>query len=206
MTSVMNPTSTVTHVRILIVEDEPRIAGFLARGLTNEGADTTIARTGREAIDHLDDHDPALVLLDLSLPGTDGLEVLRHWTERRPEVPVLILSARRDLATRLAGLRAADRVAVGVVRSGATSYDPRTREVDFGGGPVGLSDRESRVFEHLLRERGSVVSRERLLSSVWGYSFRPDTNVVDVCIRRLRAKVGDDRIETVRGAGYRLVG
>jgi len=230
----VNPAATTaawSRVRILIVEDEPRIAGFLARGLTSEGADTTIARTGREAIDHLDDHDPALVLLDLSLPGTDGLEVLRHWTERRPEVPVLILSARRDLATRLAGLRAgardymtkpfsfdellervrihlraADRDGVGVVRSGATSYDPRTREVDFGGGPVGLSDRESRVFEHLLRERGSVVSRERLLSSVWGYSFRPDTNVVDVCIRRLRAKVGEDRIETVRGAGYRLVG
>jgi two-component system copper resistance phosphate regulon response regulator CusR len=231
MTITLESTSTVTRKRILIVEDEPRIAGFLARGLTSEGAETTVARTGTEAIDHAHDLDANLVLLDLSLPGPDGLQVLRHWTEHRPEVPILILSASRDLATRLAGLRAGardyvtkpfsfdellERVRIhlratgregpGVMRSGATSYDPRTREVDFGGGPVPLSDRESRVFEHLLRERGSVVSRERLLSSVWGYSFRPDTNVVDVCIRRLRAKVGDERIETVRGAGYRLVG
>lgn len=229
----MNPTRRPagTRIRILIVEDEPRIAGFLSRGLSSEGAETTVAHTGAEAIRLIGELDPSLVLLDLSLPGPDGLEVLRQWSARRPEVPVLILSARRDLATRLAGLRAgardymtkpfsfdellervrihlraAGREGAGVVRAGATSYDPRTREVDFGGGPVPLSDRESRVFEHLLKERGSVVSRERLLSSVWGYSFRPDTNVVDVCIRRLRAKVGEERIETVRGAGYRLVG
>ena len=229
----MPMTATVPRerARILIVEDEPRIAAFLSRGLTSEGAVTEVAGDGNEALARVADFDPTLVLLDLALPGIDGLEVLRRVAEQRPQLPVVVLSARRDLATRLAGLRAgardyvtkpfsfdellervriqlrtAGREAVEVVRAGAMSYDPRTREVDFGSGPVALSDRESRVFESLLRERGEVVSRERLLSSVWGYSFRPDTNVVDVCIRRLRAKVGDGRIETVRGSGYRFVG
>ena len=223
--------TTSGRARILIVEDEPRIAEFLSRGLASEGADTAVAATGHDALARVADFEPSLVLLDLALPGIDGLEVLRRLAEQRPGLPVVILSARRDLATRLAGLRAGardyvtkpfsfdellervriqlravGRDAADVVHAGAMSYNPRTREVDFGTGPVLLSDRESRVFESLLRDRGEVVSRERLLSTVWGYSFRPDTNVVDVCIKRLRAKVGCDRIETVRGLGYRFVG
>ena len=219
------------RARILIVEDEPRIAGFLARGLASEGFETQTASTGHEALTRVADFDPGLLLLDLALPGMDGLEVLRRLAAQRPELPVLVLSARRDLPTRLAGLRAGardyvtkpfsfdelvERVRIqlrssnggvaDVIRAGLMSYNPRTREVDFGEGPILLSDRESRVFESLLRDRGEVVSRERLLSSVWGYSFRPDTNVVDVCVKRLRAKLGGQHIETVRGAGYRFVG
>jgi len=227
----MTDTSPSDRARILIIEDEPRIAAFLSRGLNSEGALTEVATDGHEALARVADFEPSLVLLDLALPGIDGLEVLRRLANQRPALPVIILSARRDLATRLTGLRAGardyvtkpfsfdellervriqlrtvGREASDVVHAGAMSYDPRAREVDFGAGPVPLSDRESRVFESLLRDRGEVVSRERLLSSVWGYSFRPDTNVVDVCIKRLRAKVGGDRIETVRGSGYRFVG
>lgn len=230
---MMSATASSTNVRarILIVEDEPRIATFLARGLASEGFDTQAAATGHEALAGVADFDPALLLLDLALPGMDGLEVLRRMAVQRPELPVVVLSARRDLPTRLAGLRAGardyvtkpfsfdelvERVRIhlrstngdvaDVIRAGAMTYNARTREVDFGDGPILLSDRESRVFENLLRDRGEVVSRERLLSSVWGYSFQPDTNVVDVCVKRLRTKLGDQRIETVRGAGYRFVG
>ncbi len=225
------PRKRSSRARILIVEDEPRISLFLSKGLASEGFQTEVAETGDAALARLGDLDPAIVLLDLALPGMDGVEVLARIHSRRPELTVIVLSARRDLPTRLACLRAGARDYVtkpfsfdelveririqlrgapkenaDVVYAGHTNYNPRTREVDFGDGPILLSDRESRVFENLLRDRGEVVSRERLLSSVWGYSFRPDTNVVDVCVKRLRTKLGGERIETVRGAGYRFVG
>lgn len=229
MTTTTNAAST--RARVLIVEDEPRIADFLARGLSSEGASTAVAGSAQEAFDRVADFDPSVVLLDLGLPGVDGFEVLQRLTVRRPDTPVLILSARRDLPSRLAALRAGardyitkpfsfdellERIRIqlrlagagssDVMHAGDMTYDPRTREVEIGDRRVPLSQRESRLFEALVAERGEVVSRERLLSRVWGYSFAPDTNVVDVCIRRLRAKVGEARIETVRGAGYRFVG
>jgi DNA-binding response OmpR family regulator len=107
MTSADTPYPS--RARILIVEDEPRIAAFLSRGLASEGAETEVATTGHEALTRVADFDPSLVLLDLALPGMDGLEVLRRLVEQRPQLPVVVLSARRDLPTRLAGLRAGAR-------------------------------------------------------------------------------------------------
>ena len=219
------------RARLLLIEDEPRITSFLLRGFASEGFEAESAADGLEALDTVVRFDPNLVILDLGLPGIDGLDLLRRLTEHRPEVPVLILSARRDLESRLAGLRGgardyivkpfsfeellervviqlrtAGRETTPVVRAGELSFDLRTRTVDLGDGPIPLTERESRLLEHLLRHRGEVVSRERLLSAVWGYSFRTDTNVVEVGVKRLRDKLGTHRIETVRGSGYRFVG
>src|SRR5256714_2990111 len=218
-------------MRILVIEDEPRILGFLARGLEAEGFTVHASRNGREGLkrarrDHYD-----LVLLDLLLPGLDGLSVLHALNRLRPEVPVMIVSARSDLQTKLRGfgLGAADylskpfsfdeliaRIHVQlrrnghgendqVLRAGTLALDLTRREVQRDGTKVQLSDREFRVLHHLLEHQGEVISRERLLSEVWGYQFNPGSNVVDVCIRRLRKKLGSDApIETIRHAGYRV--
>jgi DNA-binding response OmpR family regulator len=221
----------VGSVRILVIEDEPRILGFLARGLEAEGFAVDGARNGREGLKRAQRDAYDLVLLDLLLPGLDGLSVLRALNSARPELPVVIVSARSDLPTKLRGfgLGAADylskpfsfdellarihvqlrRAKEGddghVVRAGTLVLDLARREAHLGPLTAQLSDREFRVLHHLLEHQGEVISRERLLSEVWGYHFDPQSNVVDVCIRRLRKKLGADApIETVRHAGYRL--
>jgi two-component system copper resistance phosphate regulon response regulator CusR len=218
-------------MRILVIEDEPRILGFLVRGLEGEGFSVDAARNGGEGLKRARRDKYDLVLLDLLLPGLDGLSVLNELNRARPELPVVIVSARSDLQTKLRGfgLGAADylskpfsfdeliaRIRVQlrksrqgedghVVRSGALALDLARREAQLGSVTARLSDREFRVLHHLLEHTGEVVSRERLLSEVWGYHFDPGSNVVDVCIRRLRKKLGGDApIETVRHAGYRL--
>ena len=218
---------------VLIVDDAQHLRRSLAELFAADGYHVLEAADGDEALTVLAGNRPDVIFLDLNMPHRDGLSTLTALKSDpdRQAIPVVILTSfggsEQTITAMKAGaydyitkpfsfdelleririqLRTAGREAVDVVRAGAMSYDPRTREVDFGNGPVVLSDRESRVFESLLRDRGEVVSRERLLSTVWGYSFRPDTNVVDVCIKRLRAKVGCDRIETVRGLGYRFVG
>ena len=221
----------VELVRILVIEDEPRILGFLARGLEAEGFAVDGARNGREGLKRAQRYSYDLVLLDLLLPGLDGLSVLYELSKSHPELPVVIVSARSDLPTKLRGfgLGAADylskpfsfdeliaRIHVQlrrarqaddgqVVRAGTLELDIARREVHLGPVTTQLSDREFRVLHHLLEHQGEVISRERLLSEVWGYHFDPHSNVVDVCIRRLRKKLGADApIETVRHAGYRL--
>ena len=218
-------------MRILVIEDEPRILGFLARGLEAEGYAVDAARNGREGLERARRGTYDLVLLDLLLPELDGLSVLRELQKVRPELPVVIVSARSDLPTKLRGfgLGAADylskpfsfdelvarirvqlrRARTGengrVLRVGTLVLDLARREARLGLVKAQLSDREFRVLHHLLQHPGEVVSRERLLSEVWGYHFDPGSNVVDVCIRRLRKKLGADApIETVRHAGYRL--
>ena len=170
------------------------------------------------------------VILDLLLPGRDGLDVMRELHRRRPELPVLILSARSDLATKLRGfeLGAVDYLAkpfsldellararvqlrrarvvddAPVVRVGQLALDLASRQARVGETVADLSDREFRLLHFLMLHVGQVVSRERLLSEVWGYDFDPRSNVVDVCVRRLRRRLGPDApIETVRNAGYR---
>jgi DNA-binding response OmpR family regulator len=221
----------VPAVRILVIEDEPRILGFLARGLEAEGFSVDGARNGREGLKRAQRDPYDVVLLDLLLPGLDGLSVLRELSRTRPDLPVVIVSARSDLPTKLRGfgLGAADylskpfsfdeliaRIRVQlrrarqgedghVVRAGTLVLDLARREVRLGTVRAQLSDREFRVLHHLLEHQGEVISRERLLSEVWGYHFDPGSNVVDVCIRRLRKKLGESApIETVRHAGYRL--
>src|SRR2546430_247894 len=218
-------------MRILVIEDEPRILGFLARGLEAEGFAVDGARNGREGLERALHGTFDVVLLDLLLPGLDGLSVLRELQKARPELPVVIVSARSDLPTKLRGfgLGAADylskpfsfdeliaRIHVQlrrakqdgdghVVRAGMLVLDLARREARFGPVTAQLSDREFRVLHHLVEHQGEVISRERLLSEVWGYHFDPGSNVVDVCIRRLRKKLGADApIETVRHAGYRV--
>jgi len=218
-------------MQILVVEDEERIASFIARGLRAEGFAVRTAFDGDQALNEVAARDVDLVILDLLLPGADGLDVLRRIRELQPAARVLILSARRDVATKLSGLRGgacdyltkpfsfdelveririhlrADGTAHGVeiLRTRTLALDIRRREANVGNGPIALTAREFRLLEHLVRHVGEVVCRERLLSTIWGYDFDPRTNVVDVCVRRLRRKLGDDRIETVRSAGYRLV-
>jgi DNA-binding response OmpR family regulator len=216
-------------VHVLIVEDERRIASFVARGLTREGYTVQAVADGDAALASVARQEPALVLLDVMLPGRDGVAVLRELMQLKPELPVMMLSARSDPEIKVSALRAGaidyvakpfsfdellERVRIHLRRS--SQLDPsvltaegitlelRRRLVDFGDGPIHLTDREALVLEYLMRHLDEVVSRERLLSAIWGYSFDTETNTVDVCVRRLRLKIGHERIATIRGAGYQL--
>jgi two-component system, OmpR family, response regulator len=218
-------------MRILVIEDEPRIQGFMVRGLEGEGFSVDAVRNGGEGLKRARRDPYDLVLLDLLLPGLDGLSVLHELNRARPELPVVIVSARSDLQTKLRGfglgaadylskpfsfdeliarirvqLRKAHQAENGhVLRAGTLALDVARREARLGTLIAQLSDREFRVLHHLVEHPGEVISRERLLSEVWGYHFDPGSNVVDVCIRRLRKKLGSEApIETVRHAGYRL--
>jgi two-component system, OmpR family, response regulator len=218
-------------VRILVIEDEPRILEFLARGLEAEGFSVLGARDGQEGLRLAEKAACDLVILDLLLPRLDGLSLLRALETARPDLPVVIVSARADLKTKLNGFelgardyltkpfsldellarvrvhlrRPDDRIDGHVLRVGSLALDLARREAQLGDRLVELSDREFKVLHSLLECAGEVVSRERLLSEVWGYHFDPHSNVVDVCIRRLRKKLGPGSpIETVRHAGYRL--
>jgi len=219
-------------VRILVIEDEPRILDFVSRGLEAEGFSVLGARDGQEGLRIAEAVGCDLVILDLLLPRLDGLSVLRTLETKQPGLPVVIVSARADLTTKLNGFglgardyltkpfsfdellarirvqlrRPVERDNGYVLRAGALALDVARRQAQLGDQVVDLSDREFKVLHRLLESAGEVVSRERLLSEVWGYHFDPHSNVVDVCIRRLRKKLGPDSpIETVRHAGYRLV-
>jgi DNA-binding response OmpR family regulator len=219
-------------MRILVIEDEARIRAFLARGLEAEGYVVECATDGDQGVELALGRRYDLAILDLLLPGRHGLDVLRELRHERSDLPVVVLSARSDLPTKLKGfdLGAADyvpkpfsldeliaRIRVqlrkvrvpaddGTVRCGSLMLDLARRQARHNGTTCDLADREFRLLLHLLRHEGEVVSRERLLADVWGYSFQPGSNVVDVCVRRLRKKLGPGApIETVRNAGYRLV-
>jgi len=218
-------------LRVLVIEDESRIRSFLARALEEDGFAVDGADNGADGLERAMRGSYDLVILDLLLPQLDGLSVLRELHQRVPDTPVVIISARSDLPTKLRGfgLGAADylskpfsfdeliaRIRVQlrktrqeenghVVRAGRIVLDLARREARIGTVTAQLSDREFRVLHHLAEHPGEVISRERLLSEVWGYHFDPGSNVVDVCIRRLRKKLGADApIETIRHAGYRL--
>jgi DNA-binding response OmpR family regulator len=218
-------------MRILVVEDEARILAFLTRGLEAEGYTVVAADNGRDGLALAASGAWDLIVLDLLLPGLSGLQVLRELHRVRPRLPVLILSARSDLQTKLRGfelgatdyvakpfaldeLLARVRVQLRVARpiedehllqAGRVALDLARRQARIGELVTDLSDREFRLLHHMLLHAGEVVSRERLLAEVWGYGFDPGSNVVDVCVRRLRQKLGPEApIETVRNAGYRL--
>jgi DNA-binding response OmpR family regulator len=217
-------------MRILVIEDEPRIRAFLGRALEGEGFAVDGAQDGLDGLSRAIDGAYDLVILDLLLPRVDGLTVLRELTRRCPELPVVVVSARSDLSTKLRGFRLGARDYVSkpfafdelvarvrvhvrsgtssdspVLRAGGVALDLARREAHVGNRAAELSDREFRVLHHLIEHAGEVVSRESILSAVWGYYFDPRSNVVDVCVRRLRRKLGEDApIETVRHAGYRI--
>lgn len=215
--------------RILIAEDEPGIASFVEKGLRAAGFSTLVVEDGRTAAHAARDADFDLVILDLGLPVLDGREVLAEIRARGERLPVIILTARGGISDRVAGLEGgADdyvtkpfsfeellaRVKVRLrergtsetlrLEAGAVMLDLRTRRATVGGEEVELSAREFTLAEMLFRHRGQVVSRQQILSHVWGYDFDPGSNVVDVYVGYLRKKLGRDLIETVRGMGYRL--
>jgi two-component system, OmpR family, response regulator len=217
-------------MRILIVEDEWRIRAFLARAFAAEGFVVDVAQDGEGGLARALTGNYDLVILDLMLPGLSGLETLEGLHRQRATVPVLILSARSDLETKLRGfeLGAVDYVAKPfsldellararvhlrharvsedgtVIRVGRMALDLARRQARVGETVADLSDREFRLLHFLMVHVDEVISRERLLSEIWGYDFDPRSNVVDVCVRRLRRRLGPDApIETVRNAGYR---
>jgi two-component system, OmpR family, response regulator QseB len=215
--------------RILIVEDEPRLASFLEKGLRANGFTTTTVHDGYEATVRASDAEFDLMVLDLGLPGKDGLSVLRDMRAAGNRMPVVILSARDDTDVKVTGLeRGADdyvtkpfrfeellaRVRVRlrddgtpertVLEAGDVVLDLRTRRASVEGASIELSAREFTMLEVFLRHPGQVLSREQLLSHVWGYDHDPGSNVVDVYVGYLRRKLGKERIVTVRGMGYAL--
>ena len=218
--------------RILIAEDETRLAAFLEKGLRAGGYTTTVATDGASASALARDDDFDLMVLDLGLPFKDGLEVLRDLRRSGQRLPVIILTARGDPAERVAGLEAgADdylgkpfhfeellaRVHVRLrgesaaprehqLNVGELALDLRTRWASVHGEKVELSAREFELLRTFLEHPNQVLSREQLLSHVWGYDYDPGSNVVDVYVGYLRRKLGEDRITTARGMGYRLEG
>lgn len=216
--------------RILVAEDEPRIASFIAKGLAASGLVCEVVEDGATALAIAIEGEHDLLILDIGLPGMDGFEVLSRLRASGSALPVIILTARDSSADTIAGLEggaddymskpfsfgellarirlrlrsAAPTTDATELSFGELRLDLRSRQVQVAGKTVDLSAREFALLETFLRHAGQVLSREQLLSQVWGYDFDPGSNVVDVYVRYLRRKIGADSIETVRGMGYRL--
>jgi len=218
--------------RILIAEDEPRIAAFLEKGLRANGFTCEIAKDADEVICLALSESFDLLLLDLGLPVKDGLTVLEELRGQGAQLPIIILSARDDLTDKVAGLeggaddyvtkpfrfeellarvrlRLRSRQKASIpeeteLRAGDLVLDLRTRRVRMKERDVELPTREFSLLETFLRHKGQVLSREQILDHVWGYDYDPGSNIVDVYVGYLRKKLASDLIETVRGIGYRL--
>jgi DNA-binding response OmpR family regulator len=215
--------------RILIIEDELGMASFIDKGLRSRGYATKVVGDGSTAMAVATDSDFDLAILDLGLPDVDGLSVLRELRRRGERLPVLILTARDDTRDMVEGLDAGAgdyitkpfkldellaRVRVQLREGGSAeptvldaagiTLDVRTRKAMAEGRVVDLTAREFTMLETFMTHAGQVLSREQLLAHVWGYDYDPGSNVVEVYVGYLRRKLGEDRIETVRGMGYRL--
>ena len=221
-------------MRVLVVEDDKKIASFVARGLKEAGHAVDTAERGDDAL-HLglnNHYDVAIV--DLMLPGLDGLGLIERWRAKKVKTPVIILSAKRSVDDRVKGLQVGGddyltkpfafsellaRVQALVRRSSQTvepstltyadlTLDLLSREVTRGGRKIELQAREFALLEYLLRNAGRVVSKTMILEHVWDYHFDPKTNVIDVLVSRLRGKIDRDfdrkLIHTMRGFGYVL--
>ena len=222
-------------MRALIIEDDEVVTRFIAKGLRQHGYLVDVARDGREGLFHALEQAYDVMIVDRMLPALDGLSVLKTVRSAGNTTPILILSALAEVDNRVEGLRAGGddylpkpfafselvarlealqrRPRGGVAadtsyQAGDLELDPRRRTVTRSGEPIRLLPREFALLEYLMRNRGQVVTRTMLLENVWDYHFDPQTNVVDVHVSRLRAKVdrpfSEPLIETVRGVGYRL--
>jgi len=218
--------------RILIVEDEARISAFVAKGLDADGHTTTVVADGVSGLDLALSGGFDLAILDINLPGLDGFTVLEQLRASGSTMPVIVLTARDSVTDTVSALEggADDYVAKpfrfaellarvrlrlrqsgeqqgprdDVLEAGPFRLDLRTRRASRNGREVELSARELKLAEIFLRNPGLVLSREQLLSHVWGYDFDPGSNVVDVYVGYLRKKLGAEAISTVRGLGYRF--
>lgn len=220
-------------MRVLVVEDEKQIAGFIRNGLEEQGFTVDVCDNGNDGYVLATTQSFDVIVLDIMLPGRDGLSILRNLRKQKNAVPVIVLTARTELDERIEGLnlgaddyltkpfyveeliarihavaRRASGEQLSILQAGDLTVNLITREVQRGGRPVTLTTREFSLLEYLLRSPGRVYTRTQILEHVWGYDFDPNTNLVDVHIQRLRKKLAgtdsDSLIETVRGVGYRL--
>jgi DNA-binding response OmpR family regulator len=224
-------------VKVLLVEDEQAIADFVCSGLAARGLDVRHSDDGNAGLDLAVNGNFDLIVLDLMLPGRDGLSVLKALRKAGIAVPVILLTARNELADRVAGLNmgaddylakpffveelfariqallrrlAGDRT--NIVQVGPLKLDRITRHASLGDRSIDLTTREFNLLEYLMRSPGQLFTRSQILEHVWGYDFDPSTNVVDVCVKRIRGKLTDldssggsaALIESVRAAGYRF--
>jgi DNA-binding response OmpR family regulator len=217
--------------RILVVDDEPDLLRFVRRALEAEGYQVQTATDGGDGLRLALTTEPDLIVLDLLMPGVDGQAVLSAVLAHDPGMRVLVLSATADVQARIACLergavdflakpfavrellaRVRSRLrsdangshAADVLQVGGITLDLRARRIQVDGRVTELSQREFLLLQHLMRHADVVCSRQELLSEVWGYDFDPATNVVDVYVGRLRAKLRKDLIQTVRNVGYQL--
>jgi two-component system, OmpR family, response regulator len=222
---------------ILLVEDEQKIADFVCSGLKERGFSVEHCADGRHGYELASQRSYDAILLDLMLPGRDGLDVLKGLRSAGVQTPVILLTARNELGDRVSGLElgADDYLAKpfyveelvarlhallrrlsgerqNTLQVGALKLDRIARVASLHGRGVELTTREFSLLEYLMRSAGQVFTRSQILEHVWGYDFDPSTNVVDVCIKRIRGKLGEvdgsgeaaGSIEAVRGAGYRF--
>jgi two-component system, OmpR family, response regulator len=217
--------------RLLVVDDEQRICRFVARSLAACGHSVDMAVDGTNALQLAAANDYALIILDLMLPDINGYDVLRRLLDQDAAQRIIVLSAISEVDSRVRCLRLGavdfvskpfstteliERVKIrtedrgtGLMRrwldAGGLRLDLERRVLYDGRRAIGLSPREFVLLEHLMRRANEVCTRSELLDRVWGYSFDPGSNVVDVCVRRLRTKLGDQQIETIRNVGYCFV-
>ncbi len=217
-------------MKLLLVEDEKVTSDYLRTGLSEEGYTVDVARSGQEAEDKVTVQRYDLILLDVMLPGQDGFALCRRWRASGLKTPVLFVTARDSVRDRVEGLelggddylikpfafeellarvrallRRPNRIEESLIAVGRLTVDPLRRLVTLEGRELPLSHREFQILERLARSRGQVVSRTVLWEAVWETDAEPQSNVVDVYIGYLRKKLGSDAIQTVRGAGYKLV-
>lgn len=215
--------------RILLVDDEAKIRGFIGRALTAAGYEIDCCAGGEEAVQRATLGEYGLVILDLIMPDMDGRSVLTELIKARPEQPVLVLSCLDDVPTKVScldlgahdyltkpfsldellarvrvQLRSEPHQANEVLRAGDLVLDVGRLQANIGDGPIALTRLEFLLLKELMEHAGQSVRKDQLLASIWGYDFDPGSNVVDVCVRRLRSKLGFGLIKTVRGAGYQL--
>jgi two-component system, OmpR family, response regulator len=220
-------------MRVLVVEDEARMAGLIRRGLAGEGLAADIAGRGEDAVWMAEAHDYDAIVLDVMLPGIDGFETCRRLRAAGVWAPVLMLTARDAVEDRVAGLdtgaddylvkpfafaellarlralaRRGDQERPNVLCVGDLTLDPAARQVRRGKAEISLSAKEFSLLETFMRRPGEVLSRLHLLEHAWDFAYENRSNVVDVYIGHLRRKIdepfGRRSLETVRGAGYRL--